>query len=285
MFAFRVHAHSHGDVNTAYRVRDDEWTQLAKGDPQWPQAFYPVDQPIDIKDGDSLLGICTYHNDDNKYVYAGSTHNDEMCNVYLMYYTDNAEDVMGTCSGNTYPKLESAIPDEAQIKPAAPASFSSDGKKDSMSHHDMEGSKLHHEIPDQKTNNKQQLNQKALSYILSKSGLSDDYYDDIERGRSKGRNNKYDGNNGDEQQSFYDTNALLDALGDDDYGSQSDDASSLLLPDLNGAKASQIGKIKSQLNKLSTITSKTKHKCETITNCSMLFTCTLFSFDKSLALN
>ena len=258
MFAFRVHAHSHGDVNTAYRVRDDEWIQLAKGDPQWPQAFYPVDQPIDIKDGDSLLGICTYHNDDNKYVYAGSTHNDEMCNVYLMYYTDNAEDVMGTCSGNTYPKLESAIPDEAQIKPAAPASFSSDGKKDSMSHHDMEGSKLHHEIPDTKTNNKQQLNQKALSYILSKSGLSDDYYDDIERGRSKGRNSKYDGNNGDDPQSFYDTNALLDALGDDDYASQSDDASSLLLPDLNGAKASQIGKIKSQLNKLSTITSKTK---------------------------
>ena len=67
---------------------------MAKGDPQWPQAFYPTDNVIDIKDGDTLLGMCTYHNDENKYVYAGPTHKDEMCNIYIMYYTDNADDVM-----------------------------------------------------------------------------------------------------------------------------------------------------------------------------------------------
>jgi hypothetical protein len=39
VFAYRVHAHARGDVNAAYRVRSHEWTQLAKGDPQWPQVF------------------------------------------------------------------------------------------------------------------------------------------------------------------------------------------------------------------------------------------------------
>ena len=123
-FAFRVHAHGHGDVNAAYRVRADEWTQLAKGDPQWPQAFYPTDTLIDIKDGDSLLGMCTYHNDDNKYIYAGPTHKDEMCNIYVMYYTDNTDDVMAVCSGNSYPTLEKAMPADAEEKPAPLASFS-----------------------------------------------------------------------------------------------------------------------------------------------------------------
>jgi hypothetical protein len=99
VFAYRVHAHSHGDANSAYRVRNHEWNLLAKGDPQWPQAFYPTDTISDIKDGDILVGRCSYHNDENRYVHAGATHTDEMCNVYLMYYTDNVEGVQDTCSG------------------------------------------------------------------------------------------------------------------------------------------------------------------------------------------
>lgn len=120
VFAYRVHAHVHGDVNTAYRVRDHEWQQVAKGDPQWPQAFYPVSSPnslIDVKDGDALVGVCTYHNDENRNVYAGSTHNDEMCNIYLMYYADSTDGVMDVCAGSSYPQLETIIPDEAYVKP------------------------------------------------------------------------------------------------------------------------------------------------------------------------
>lgn len=115
-----MHAHVHGDVNTAYRVRDHEWQQVAKGDPQWPQAFYPVSSPsslIDVKDGDALVGVCTYHNDENRNVYAGSTHNDEMCNIYLMYYADSTDGVMDVCAGSSYPQLETIIPDEAYVKP------------------------------------------------------------------------------------------------------------------------------------------------------------------------
>lgn len=120
VFASRVHAHVHGDVNTAYRVRQHEWLQIAKGDPQWPQAFYPIQgntNQIDVKDQDALIGVCTYHNDENRNVYAGGTHNDEMCNIYLMYYADSTDDVMETCTGSSYPQLEKIIPDDAFIKP------------------------------------------------------------------------------------------------------------------------------------------------------------------------
>ncbi len=91
VFAYRVHAHTHGVANAAYRIRSHEWVQLAKGDPQWPQAFYPTSSAFDLKDGDALVGRCTYSNNEDRVVHAGPSHNDEMCNIYLMYYTDNIE--------------------------------------------------------------------------------------------------------------------------------------------------------------------------------------------------
>lgn len=209
MFAYRVHAHSHGDVNAAYRVRHNEWTKLAQGDPQWPQAFYPTDETYEIKNGDALLGICTYHNDENKMIYAGSTHNDEMCNIYLMYYTDNTEDVQDTCSGSTYPQLETIIPPEAQVKPQPPSNFHQlDETIDQfLSHHDMKGSKTHHEIKDRKQNQKNSPN--SLSYYLPNI---DDYYDYVEQMRSKNRfNNEAELNDN----SYLESNPLLDVLSQD----------------------------------------------------------------------
>jgi len=269
MFAYRVHAHSHGDVNSAYRVRNSEWTQLAKADPQWPQAFYPTDSLIDIKDGDVLIGSCTYHNDENRFVYAGTTHNDEMCNIYLMYYTDNTEDVMPTCAGNVYPQLENLVPAEGEMKPAPPSSFTSNedsNNKDAMSHHEMEGSKMHHEIPN--NNRQQQQSKNSLSSLLFNN---DDYYntDDIEtveKSRSKNRNynNKASSNDALSTSELYDSGSLLDALGaDDDYSALSDSDQSLLLAaavaQLTGNKKlnlnnnddnSRLSKIKTQLNNL-----------------------------------
>ena len=116
-FAVRVHAHIHGDVNTAYRVRNGVWTQIAKIDPQLPQAFYPMNEMLDIKEGDILLGMCTYHNNENRAINPGATHTDEMCNIYIMYYTLNAQEVMGTCGGNSNRELEQQIPPEAKVKP------------------------------------------------------------------------------------------------------------------------------------------------------------------------
>ena len=127
----RVHAHIHGDVNTAFRIRDGEWTQIAKGDPQLPQAFYPMKPVMEIKEGDILLGICTYHNNETRTVYPGSTHTDEMCNIYIMFYTENADQIMDTCSGNSNSELEEKIPADAKIKPGANVDIDSA----SWSHH------------------------------------------------------------------------------------------------------------------------------------------------------
>ena len=95
VFAFRVHAHTHGDVNSAYRVRrrvgvkesdpnwqsKSEWTELARGNPQWPQTFYRLPVNEDVTKDDYLVGRCAYHNTGNEVVHEGGTHMDEMCNV------------------------------------------------------------------------------------------------------------------------------------------------------------------------------------------------------------
>lgn len=84
-FRFRVHAHKLGVVITAYRVRNGTWTLIGRGDPQQPQAFYRSND-LDIQPGDSLMGRCTYNSSKrDRWTHFGATHNDEMCNFYLMY--------------------------------------------------------------------------------------------------------------------------------------------------------------------------------------------------------
>ena len=259
VFAFRVHAHVHGDVNSAYRVRNHEWKQLAKGDPQEPQAFYPTETAFEIKSGDILLGRCVYHNDEERYVGVGPTHTDEMCNVYLMYYTDAEENLQDVCSGSSYPSLESEIPDESFIRPPKPTLNGNDNSKTPMQHHQMDGSKMSN------NKNKQQQQQQQISQFKQKynkikpydlkipdlssiynnfdffkpkrpldisddaspSSLTDEYYDEVARARSKGRYNNdnldYDNNN----QDYGDSNPFLDSDDDLDYPIDPSSASSL----------------------------------------------------------
>ena len=269
-----MHAHSRGDVNAAYRIRQHEWSQVARGDPQWPQAFYPTENaPYDLKDGDPIVGICTYHNDGDKYVYAGSTHNDEMCNVYLMYYTDSPNDVtMEVCSGNTFPQLESVIPEEASIKPSALPSFNTainnnnnNNNANPMSHHDMEGSKLHPPSSDSKNKPGDGQLENSLAYLLSQAGL-EDYSDEVESARSKGRSRSdvavlggagtYSGSS-DDLQSLLDPSLIDLDNSNDDY---TDPTSSLLFSKIaakinnknggTGKKPSLTNRIKTQLNNL-----------------------------------
>ncbi len=232
MFAFRVHAHSHGDVNSAYRVRNHEWKQLAKGDPQDPQAFYPTKDPYDIKANDILLGRCVYHNQESRYVGVGPTHNDEMCNVYLMYYTDGEDNIQDSCGGSAYPSLEELIPDESLIKPPKPAN-EKDNKP--MQHHEMDGMSNKKTKPQQqqqqykKKYNKPKYDYKIpdLSAIYNNFDLikpkrpigkqdvdtlfNDEYYDDVDRGRSKDPFNddsNIDDNNNNQDYSFdFDSNS------------------------------------------------------------------------------
>ena len=58
-------------VNSLYRIRDEKITQIVKGDPQWPQSFYPLSSPVDIQNGDYVVGQCVYDNDDDRTIQVG----------------------------------------------------------------------------------------------------------------------------------------------------------------------------------------------------------------------
>lgn len=82
-FAFRTHAHQYGRykhffvkfrsqsflcfnqlsnfrVITGYTVKDGDFAEIARGDPQKPQTFYPMEKFVHVKKGDYLAARCTF---------------------------------------------------------------------------------------------------------------------------------------------------------------------------------------------------------------------------------
>ena len=49
LFAFRTHAHQYGRVITGYKVDEGEFHEVARGDPQKPQTFYPMPEPVKVE--------------------------------------------------------------------------------------------------------------------------------------------------------------------------------------------------------------------------------------------
>ncbi|XP_071502884.1 peptidyl-glycine alpha-amidating monooxygenase B-like [Diadema antillarum] len=120
-FAFRTHAHSLGKVITGYLIRDGEWTVIAQGDPQWPQAFYPSLNDYTVRPGDILAARCTYDSNRDVAVHVGGTHNDEMCNLYLMYYTDSIHGKpFQECGQSPRPHFFDAAPSGYDSRPSHP---------------------------------------------------------------------------------------------------------------------------------------------------------------------
>ncbi|KAG8189106.1 hypothetical protein JTE90_028649 [Oedothorax gibbosus] len=119
-FAYRVHTHKLGTVVTGYYLHStnrtfNSWTLLAKGNPQWPQAFYPMERKHTITTEDVMAARCTYNSTDmNHPVNIGSSSNDEMCNLYIMYYTEYRNAASGQplpCIGVQYRDLVDSLPD------------------------------------------------------------------------------------------------------------------------------------------------------------------------------
>ncbi|XP_061167257.1 peptidylglycine alpha-amidating monooxygenase-like [Saccostrea echinata] len=110
-FGYRTHAHSLGTVISGYQV-NNTYNLIGKGNPQWPQAFYPVENKIVIQKDDYLVGRCVYNSTGrNRATYIGATHNDEMCNFYIMYYADrNTRLQYHSCAGNNMPGLVQKLP-------------------------------------------------------------------------------------------------------------------------------------------------------------------------------
>ncbi|XP_053406046.1 peptidyl-glycine alpha-amidating monooxygenase-like isoform X2 [Mercenaria mercenaria] len=138
-FGYRTHAHSLCRVISGYKVKDREYEMIGKGNPQWPQAFYPVKNHVVINPGDILAARCTY-NSTGRYraTEIGSTANDEMCNFYIMYYMNSSmENKRGqdTCYQNKQQQVFRNIPAGSDVPlPPNPAL-----EGEAMSHHHHHG--------------------------------------------------------------------------------------------------------------------------------------------------
>ncbi|XP_070168357.1 peptidylglycine alpha-hydroxylating monooxygenase [Polyergus mexicanus] len=89
-FVYRTHTHSLGKVVSGYVVKpNNTWIELGKRDPLTPQMFYPVTHKVPITYGDRLTARCTMENTRDRLTYIGLTNEDEMCNMYIMYYVEN----------------------------------------------------------------------------------------------------------------------------------------------------------------------------------------------------
>jgi len=114
-FSFRVHAHYHGVLVSGFRVRNlpfnyrhrgqSEWTLIGVQNPQEEQTFYPVGDMV-IRPGDTLTARCVYSNPTDSVIKIGPTADDEMCNFYIMYYTEDEEE--GISHYPDYPGEESS---------------------------------------------------------------------------------------------------------------------------------------------------------------------------------
>lgn len=96
-FRFRTHTHKLGTFVAGY-IESDRFPEkrrlIGSHDPQKPQMFYPVeDKTLTFTAGDTIRAGCQFNNTRDKTVSIGPTGNDEMCNFYIMYWTD----------GNTLP--------------------------------------------------------------------------------------------------------------------------------------------------------------------------------------
>lgn len=117
VFAYRVHTHHLGKVVSGYRVRNGQWTLIGRQNPQLPQAFYPVEHPVDVTFGDILAARCVFTGEGRtEATHIGGTSSDEMCNLYIMYYME-AKYALSfmTCTKNVAPDIFRTIPAEANI--------------------------------------------------------------------------------------------------------------------------------------------------------------------------
>ncbi|XP_036593400.1 peptidyl-glycine alpha-amidating monooxygenase isoform X4 [Trichosurus vulpecula] len=117
LFAYRVHTHHLGKVVSGYRVRNGQWTLIGRQSPQLPQAFYPVEHPVDVSFGDILAARCVFSGEGRtEDTHIGGTASDEMCNLYIMYYMEAKHAVsFMTCTQNVDPAMFKTIPPEANI--------------------------------------------------------------------------------------------------------------------------------------------------------------------------
>ncbi|OUC49475.1 copper type II ascorbate-dependent monooxygenase domain protein [Trichinella nativa] len=113
-----------GRIITGYKYRDNKWTLIGKGNPQWPQWFYPVKDKITITKGDTIAAQCIFDSTSRGNTTQIGAHGmDEMCNFYMYYFVelkhlDVLED-FSACGSSADESLFSEYPADAN-KPLPP---------------------------------------------------------------------------------------------------------------------------------------------------------------------
>lgn len=107
MFGYRTHAHGLSTVITGYVYNEEghKYRQIAAGSPQWPQAFYPMKKVNTVQPEEVVTARCTYNSTGVTHdTHIGSTAGDEMCNLYIMYFTGTTQLVIPI-----YPKYDNTV--------------------------------------------------------------------------------------------------------------------------------------------------------------------------------
>ena len=71
IFAYLTHTHNWGYSIRGYKVSLNETTnrteikEILKGNPQWPQQYYPMSKEVTLSDGDGLMARCSYNTMDS----------------------------------------------------------------------------------------------------------------------------------------------------------------------------------------------------------------------------
>ena len=85
-----MHTHRHGIEASSWRVRNDEWVLLSQKEPsKSPQSFYAPNHPsTTLVRGDVIAFRCGMMNLGDRPVRQGLASFNEMCDLYMMYWTE-----------------------------------------------------------------------------------------------------------------------------------------------------------------------------------------------------
>jgi hypothetical protein len=136
-----------------------------------------------------------------------------------MFYTDGEKNIQDECGGTMYPQYEKLIPIEAEIRPP-PIKMDDTKGQAPPQHHDMEANPHNsHQTQPVLVDNYPQTDGKNRkpSFLNSaqdrvrqqqRPEIKDDYYEDIERSRSKNR--QLGGDLTNQNPVFYDLDSIID---------------------------------------------------------------------------
>lgn len=101
VFAYRTHAHDLGTLITGHKRVEGNLSKFATRSPQRPQGFVVLPDVLSLEKGHRIQATCTYDSMGvDTPTRAGSGAADEMCNLYLMFYTDAPSQHSFTCLGH-----------------------------------------------------------------------------------------------------------------------------------------------------------------------------------------